>query len=898
MSNPGKRRQPPPGTSQTTPVKRTSSASGHSPSPTAPARAASVGEGIPISALLNSPHPASSLPNQSQIPLRNSREVSPQRERAVQFQSTRPPEVQPDAAAGTTLGQFFNQYQSSLLPPSHPDGGIDAVLSGDVGFQPGRGAVPSSTPFHPPNTQQVGLDAHQGTGLSPGRSLRTQPGLPASFLHGGNAGLPPGSQLISPLPREGAGLPSQTRKAATSPPHGASGSPLSKQLMPLPPAPTGVERSGGADSQSSKSSIPPAEEPIGVLTTVNDDPGLSMQFIPQPSFPECVMFKARASRESSKATSSQSSQVGKGRKRMDYYRFSLLRDCIVLLHIAKHGQQELSKPRSEFTSANQTALFAQAVARIDFLINDAKQRAARLRQQFSNSYSPAMRELGTLTQGQYFYGPDVCKVFESYKEPRTRLHTLQAKVQMLMTGVIKTDAELDLYCECVLAIDEESRELLAESAFSATHHPVDQSTQSSQEGPPVPAASHTTASRGGPVAPTVGQPRPATGPRVRGGRFRRGGGLVRQTPVGPSRDSSSGSGGTQDARTTSSSVAPPVQGGGRQASVRGDDASQPGSPRVRIDSSVETGTQHAPSEVNKLVEAASAMVALRSSTETSERNLATLSAAAAGGPSGTSGPTPAPSSTAAQGSSSRPSGRNLASSPSTVQGGPSRTSGPNPATSSSMVQGDLNRTSGPNPAPSSTTAQGSSSRPSGRDLATSSSTVQGGPSRTSGPNPAPSSTAAQGSSSRPSGRDLATSSSTVQGGPSRTSGPNPAPSSTAAQGSSSRPSGPNPAPSSTAAQGSSSRRSGRDPAASSSTVRGGPSRTSGPNPALSSTTAQGSSSRPSGRNPAASSSTTQGGRSGGMREPIPAASSAASDDMTAWTNAATRALHGDPEQRP
>jgi hypothetical protein len=381
----------------------------------------------------------------------------------------------------------------------------------------------------------------------------------------------------------------------------------------------------------------------------------------------------------------------------------------VLLHIAKHGQQELSKPRSEFTRADQTALFAQAVARTDFLINDAKRRAARLRQQFSISYSPAIRELGTLTQGQYFYGPDVCKVFESYKEPRTRLHTLQAKVQMLMTGVIKTDAELDLYCECVLAIDEESREILAKSAFSATHHPVGQSTQSSQKGPPVPAASHTTASRGGPVAPIVGQTCPPRGPRVRGGRFRRGGSLVRQTPVGPSRDSSSGTGGTQDARTTSSSVAPPVQGGGRQASVRGDDASQPGSPRVRIDSSVEAGTQHAPSEVNKLFQAASAMVALRSSIETSERNLATLSAAAPGGPSGTSGPTPAPSSTIAQGSSSRPSGRNPAASSSTVQGGPSRTSGSNPAASSTTAQGSSSRPSGRNPAASSSTAQGGQS---------------------------------------------------------------------------------------------------------------------------------------------------------------------------------------------
>ena len=731
MSNPGKRRQPPPGTADTTPSKRPSSASGPSPSPPAQAGAAPAGIELPIptSALLGSWNPAFSLPNQSQFPLRTGREASPRRERAVQFQSTQRPELQPDAAAGPASSQFDSL--PSMLPGFRPAGGANRVsatssrgpsqeagirLSRDVGAlsqgigllpsqpvgsQPGGGAVPSSYPFHPLNTRQVGFDSSRGTGLPPGRSSMPSPGLPTSLLHGGRAGLSSGRPIIAqpsqppsylllaetrrlyarPLisfpPVGGAGLPHafkptggnglpipmqpqgganpqisrksvpQTRTPVAIPPREGPDPRPSRQLMPPPQVQVCVQPRGGADSKSSRSSTPPPREPLCVPTTVEADPQLSMQFFPQASFPESAMFNTRSYPQSSKATSSQPSQVGKGRKRMDHYRFCLLRDNLALLHIAKRGQQRLAVTRPDVTTTSEAAVLAQALARVAFFINDAKDRAARLRKQFKASYGPALRDLETLTQGQYFHGPEVSRVFETHKDPTVRLFALEAKLHTLMKEVIETDAELDLYCEYVLVIDEESRELLAKAALSATHS---HSTKTSREDPVTAAAqAHSNetggtqdveptipaASRGGQVASREGHPSRPAAHRSRGGC----GNYFRTA-----RDSSSGTsgaGGTQDARSTSPPITPSMQGGGRQVSTRRGHTPQSRSSRAHIDNPTEVDTQYASSGMSNLIRAALSVAAEGSSS----------------GTSGTSGRISAASSSAARGAPSRTSGR-------------------------------------------------------------------------------------------------------------------------------------------------------------------------------------------------------------------------------------------------
>jgi hypothetical protein len=707
MSNPEKRRTPPPpGTAETAPSKRTSSASRRSPTPTAQAGVAPRAGVLAISSLLNSSHPASSLPNQSQLPAQTGREASLQQERAVQFQPAQRPEPQHDAAAGPALGRFFSQHSllgfqsirgadpvstTSSHGPSHEasirlDRGVSPssqafslLPNQPVGFQPEGGPVPSSTAFHSLHTQEVGSDPNRGTGLPSSRPTMPRASHSSAFQVVGEGGL---------------------------------------QLA--------IRPKGGADSQSSRPSTPPLQEPLGVLTSLEADPQLSMQFYPRLSAPESIIFNARMYSQSSKATSSLPSQVDEGRKHMDYYRFCLLRDSLAFLHIAKHGKQELEKPHADVTTSSAAVSLSQALARLNFLIKEATERAARLRQQFKLSYSPAIRDLETLT---HFYSPEVWRVFEKCKDPRKRLSTLEAKVQTLVREVIKTDAELDLYCEYVLVIDEESRELLAETAFPATHsqptqirreHPVRDAAQAHSDetggtrdaDPTIPAASRpkarTPGSRftfrgGGPGQPSAS--------RIRGGH---------STHVGTARDSSSGTGDTQDARSTSPSVTPSMQGGGsRQVSLRGGHAPQPRSSRARTDSP--TGISHyLTSGLFDLVRPTSSVATRGPSSGTRGRILAASSSAAKGAPSGTSELNPAASSSAAQGPSSGTRARNPAASSSAAKGAPSETSGLNPAASSSAAQGPSSGTRERILDASSSAAQGPSSGKKRRLPATSS----------------------------------------------------------------------------------------------------------------------------------------------------------------------------------
>jgi hypothetical protein len=773
MTNPGKRRAPHSGTADEAPPKQTSSAPARSSTPTAQAGAAPRAGILSIQALLNSSRPTPSLPNQSQLSLHAGRDASPQQERAVQFEPAQRPEPQHDAAAGPALGQFFSQ--PSQLSAFQPAGGADAA---------------SATSSRGPRQEAVGK-----SGLS--TAMRPDEGTSSQL-----------SKHTVP----------QTRTPVDNQPMGGP---------ETPQALVGVQRSGGADSRA---------EPLNVLTSLEADPRLSMQFYPGFSSLQSVVFDPRMYPQSSNATSSLPSQTDEGRKHLDYYRFCLLRDYFTYLHITKHGKQELKKPR-EAVNTTSAAILSPAVARLTFFVNDATERAAKLRKEFKSSYSPAIRDLNILT---YFYSPEVWRVFEECKDPRKRLVTIEAKLQTLVRKVIQTDAELDLYCEYVLVIEEESRELLAATAFPATHS---QSTQTRQE-PPV----RDTAQARSDETDVIQHVKPVRRARVRGGRFGRGGFRGdypsrvstshacggSSTHVDPARDSFSGTGGTQDDRSASASVTPSMQGGGSsQVSLKAGHAPHSSTPRASIDSPIKAVTPYSLDAPSLLTSAA-------------------LTSAAQGGSSGTSGTSglnPAASSSAAQGDSSETGrldlatlsstesstgkrARTLAASASTAQGGSIATSGLNPAASSSAAQGGSSGTGRLDPATLSSTAQDGSSGASRLDIAAlastgpwtgirartraaSPATAQGPLGGQRGGIQAASSSLAQGSSGGKSGRTLAASPSTAQGSSTRTRAHTPAASHSIAQGPLGGQRGGIQAASSSPAQGSSSRTRNRPPATSS-----------------------------------------------------------------------------------
>jgi hypothetical protein len=811
MTNPGKRRAPHSGTADEAPPKQTSSAPARSSTPTAQAGAAPRAGILSIQALLNSSRPTPSLPNQSQLSLHAGRDASPQQERAVQFEPAQRPEPQHDAAAGPALGQFFSQ--PSQLSAFQPAGGADAA---------------SATSSRGPRQQAVGK-----SGLS--TAMRPDEGTSSQL-----------SKHTVP----------QTRTPVDNQPMGGP---------ETPQALVGVQRSGGADSRS---------EPLNVLTSLEADPRLSMQFYPGFSSLQSVVFDPRMYPQSSNATSSLPSQTDEGRKHLDYYRFCLLRDYFTYLHIAKHGKQELKKPR-EAVNTTSAAILSPAVARLTFFVNDATERAAKLRKEFKSSYSPAIRDLNILT---YFYSPEVWRVFEECRDPRKRLVTIEAKLQTLVRKVIQTDAELDLYCEYVLVIEEESRELLAATAFPATHS---QSTQTRQE-PPVrdtaQARSDETDVIHGRGGFRGGYPSRVSTSHARGGS---------STHVDPARYSFSGTGGTQDDRSASASVTPSMQGGGSsQVSLKAGHAPHSSTPRASIDSPIKAVTPYSLDALSLLTSAA-------------------LTSAAQGGSSGTSGTSglnPAASSSAAQGDSSETGRLDLATLSSTESstGKRARTL----AASASTAQGDSSETGRLDPAALSSTGPSTGKR--ARTLAASASAAQGGSIATSGLNPAASSSAAQGGSSGTGRLDPATLSSTAQDGSSgasrldiaalastgpwtgiraRTRAASPA----TAQGPLGGQRGGIQAASSSLAQGSSGGKSGRTLAASPSTAQGSSTRTRAHTPAASHSIAQGPLGGQRGGIQAASSSPAQGSSSRTRNRP-PATSSAASQASAAWEASARAAV--------
>jgi hypothetical protein len=554
MSNPGKRPQPSSGTPESGPSKRTSEASRNSPSPTVQAAAALASTILPIPAFLNSSHPASSLPGQPELPLRSSRQASPQPERALQGQPSLLLDSQPGEGAGRPVGQY--DFQSSLQPGFTSDGGADPI-STTLNRRPSGDAGPLSRGYGPQSSLSV---AFQPSGRD----------------------APPSTAFI-PLNREQFG----------SGPSSGPGLPLIGRLMPQPRPRFGLQPSGGAGSPPGRPFISQPSAPIGVQPSRGADPQLSMDFFPRPSIPENHLANARPDTRSSRVASSQRSQGDDGRKRMDLFRYDLLRDIYALRHMAMQGEHVLSNLLPDVTTVSEATKYAQVQARTRFLISDAKERSARLANQFRTSYCPLIRDSEVLRPE--YYDPEICRMFKSHTDPRARLLILEAKAQSLRQSTIDTNDKLDLYCQYSLVIDEERNELLNNATYPNTHSQSTYIGRGDLVGGAAQAHSRGTGGSGDAQATPLVASRTVQGD---GSRVSSGSGHGPWTSLTPARvsrsteayaaqGSPSGISGTQNARPTSHTTG---GGGGGRASPRRGRTPQTVPSRARQASPVEART--------------------------------------------------------------------------------------------------------------------------------------------------------------------------------------------------------------------------------------------------------------------------------------------------------------------
>jgi hypothetical protein len=175
---------------------------------------------------------------------------------------------------------------------------------------------------------------------------------------------------------------------------------------------------------------------------------------PQPGQGVGSQPREEASPQASRAASPQASQGVGPQRPLDIYRLNILREILTAERDAKRGQRMVSASNLDIVRSTRPDFANQVQERGTYLINDGAGRSQRHKEHFLKSYSPFIRDL----MGARDYAPEITQVFQNEPDPTKRLQTFQARLKSLK-GTTTDKAKLELFCEYVLVVDEESREL-------------------------------------------------------------------------------------------------------------------------------------------------------------------------------------------------------------------------------------------------------------------------------------------------------------------------------------------------------------------------------------------------------------------------------------------------------
>jgi hypothetical protein len=175
---------------------------------------------------------------------------------------------------------------------------------------------------------------------------------------------------------------------------------------------------------------------------------------PQPSQAVSSQPREEASPQASRAARPRASQGVGPQWPLDIYRLHILREILNAERDAKRGQRMVSASNLDIVRSTRPEFASQLQGRGTYLINDGTARSQRHEEYFRKSYSPLIRDVMVARD----YAPEITQVFRNEPDPTKRLQTFQARLNSLK-GTTTDQAKLELFCEYVLVVDEESREL-------------------------------------------------------------------------------------------------------------------------------------------------------------------------------------------------------------------------------------------------------------------------------------------------------------------------------------------------------------------------------------------------------------------------------------------------------
>jgi hypothetical protein len=175
---------------------------------------------------------------------------------------------------------------------------------------------------------------------------------------------------------------------------------------------------------------------------------------PQPGQGVGSQPREEASPQASRAANPQASQGVGPQWPLDIYRLNILREILTAERDARRGQRMVSASNLDIVRSTRPDFANQVQERGTYLIKDGTGRSQRHKEHFRRSYSPFIRDLMVARN----YAPEITQVFRNEPDPTKRLQTFQARLNSLK-GTTTDKAKLELFCEYVLVVDEESREL-------------------------------------------------------------------------------------------------------------------------------------------------------------------------------------------------------------------------------------------------------------------------------------------------------------------------------------------------------------------------------------------------------------------------------------------------------